>query len=78
LAPGRISNAAPLASALQFTPFANISVPSSAMVGYARFYLIVILAVASITFSIAICKIERPVYALHKNQRDELYRQYGS
>jgi hypothetical protein len=46
LAPGRISNAAPLASALQFTPFANISVPSSAMVGYARFYLIVVLAVA--------------------------------
>jgi hypothetical protein len=36
----------PLASALQFSPFANISVPSGAMVGYARFYLLVILALA--------------------------------
>lgn len=36
----------PLAGALQFTPFANISVPSSAMVGYAGFYLLVVLALA--------------------------------
>src|SRR5207302_2676306 len=36
----------PLAGALQFTPFANISVPSGAMVGYAGFYLIIILALA--------------------------------
>ena len=36
----------PLAGALQFTPFANVSVPSSAMVGYAGFYLLVILALA--------------------------------
>ena len=36
----------PLAGALQFTPFANISVPSGAMVGYAGFYLLVILALA--------------------------------
>jgi hypothetical protein len=36
----------PLAGALQFTPFANISVPSSTMVGYAGFYPIVVLAAA--------------------------------
>jgi hypothetical protein len=36
----------PLAGALQFSPFANVSVPSGAMVGYAGFYLLVILAVA--------------------------------
>lgn len=36
----------PLAGALQFSPFANISVPSGAMVGYAGFYLLVVLALA--------------------------------
>lgn len=36
----------PLAGALQFSPFANISVPSGAMVGYAGFYLIAVLALA--------------------------------
>ena len=36
----------PLAGALQFTPFANISVPSGAMVGYAGFYLLVMLVLA--------------------------------
>jgi len=36
----------PLAGALQFSPFANISVPSSAMVGYSGFYMLVLLAAA--------------------------------
>jgi Cu-processing system permease protein len=36
----------PLAGALQFTPFADISVPSGAMVGYAGFYLLFMLALA--------------------------------
>jgi Cu-processing system permease protein len=36
----------PLAGALQFTPFADISVPSGAMVGYAGFYLLLMLALA--------------------------------
>lgn len=36
----------PLAGALQYTPFANISVPSEAMVAYAGFYLLALLAVA--------------------------------
>lgn len=36
----------PLAGALQFSPFANISVPSGAMVGYAGFYLLVTLVLA--------------------------------
>jgi ABC-type transport system involved in multi-copper enzyme maturation permease subunit len=36
----------PLAGALQFTPFANISVPSVGMVGYSGLYLLVLLAVA--------------------------------
>jgi Cu-processing system permease protein len=36
----------PLAGALQFSPFANVSVPSAAMVGYAGFYLLVMLALA--------------------------------
>jgi ABC-type transport system involved in multi-copper enzyme maturation permease subunit len=36
----------PLAGALPYSPFANISVPSGAMVGYAGFYLLVILALA--------------------------------
>jgi hypothetical protein len=35
-----------LAGALQFSPFANVSVPSGAMVGYAGFYLLVALALA--------------------------------
>ncbi len=36
----------PLAGALQFTPFANISVPSGAMVEYSGFYLLALLAAA--------------------------------
>jgi Cu-processing system permease protein len=36
----------PLAGALQFSPFANVSVPSAAMVGYAGFYLLLMLALA--------------------------------
>jgi Cu-processing system permease protein len=36
----------PLAGALQFSPFANISVPSGAMVGYAGFYLVILLILA--------------------------------
>jgi Cu-processing system permease protein len=36
----------PLAGALQFTPFADISVPSGAMVGYAGLYLLLMLALA--------------------------------
>src|SRR5579883_17889 len=36
----------PLAGALQFSPFANISVPSEAMVAYADVYLLATLAVA--------------------------------
>jgi hypothetical protein len=36
----------PLAGALQFSPFANVSVPSGAMVTYAGFYLIILLLLA--------------------------------
>jgi ABC-type transport system involved in multi-copper enzyme maturation permease subunit len=36
----------PLAGALQFSPFANISVPSGAMVAYAGFYLLALLVAA--------------------------------
>jgi Cu-processing system permease protein len=36
----------PLAGALQFSPFANVSVPSGAMIGYAGFYLTATLALA--------------------------------
>jgi Cu-processing system permease protein len=36
----------PLAGALQSSPFANVSVPSGAMVGYAGFYMLLMLALA--------------------------------
>jgi Cu-processing system permease protein len=36
----------PLTGALQFSPFANVSVPSGAMVGYAGLYLAILLALA--------------------------------
>jgi hypothetical protein len=36
----------PLAGALPFSPFANLSVPSATMVGYAGFYLLALLALA--------------------------------
>lgn len=36
----------PLASALPFSPFANVSIPSPTMIGYAGFYLLVALAIA--------------------------------
>ena len=36
----------PLAGALPFSPFANVSIPSATMIGYAGFYLLVALAIA--------------------------------
>lgn len=36
----------PLAGALPFSPFANVSIPSPTMIGYAGFYLLIALAVA--------------------------------
>jgi Cu-processing system permease protein len=36
----------PLAGALQFSPFADISVPSIAMIGYSCVYLLVALVIA--------------------------------
>jgi Cu-processing system permease protein len=41
----------PIAGALQFTPFANVSVPSWTMVGYAGVYLVVALLIAVYHFS---------------------------
>lgn len=38
--------ATPLAASLPFSPFANVSIPSVSMIGYAGFYLIVALAIA--------------------------------
>jgi Cu-processing system permease protein len=38
--------ATPLAASLPFSPFANVSIPSVTMIGYAEFYLIVALAIA--------------------------------
>jgi Cu-processing system permease protein len=37
---------APLAGSLPFSPFANVSIPSATMIGYAGFYLLVALGVA--------------------------------
>jgi ABC-2 type transport system permease protein len=42
----------PLAGSLQFSPFADISVPSLAMIGYAGFYLLIALATAIYHFQI--------------------------
>jgi Cu-processing system permease protein len=36
----------PLAGSLPFSPFANVSVPSLTMIGYAGFYLLLALAIA--------------------------------
>jgi len=36
----------PLAGSLPFSPFANVSIPSPTMIGYAGFYLLVALAIA--------------------------------
>jgi len=36
----------PLAGSLPFSPFANVSVPSPVMIGYAGFYLLVALIIA--------------------------------
>ena len=36
----------PLAGSLPFSPFANVSIPSGTMIGYAGFYLLVALAIA--------------------------------
>jgi hypothetical protein len=35
-----------LAGALPFSPFANVSIPSTTMIGYAGFYLIAAMAIA--------------------------------
>ncbi len=37
---------APLAGSLPFSPFANVSIPSMTMIGYAGFYLLISLAIA--------------------------------
>jgi ABC-type transport system involved in multi-copper enzyme maturation permease subunit len=36
----------PLAGSLPFSPFANVSIPSATMIGYAGFYLLIALAIA--------------------------------
>ncbi len=36
----------PLAGSLQFSPFADVSVPSLTMIGYAFVYLVVVLGIA--------------------------------
>jgi ABC-2 type transport system permease protein len=41
---------APLAGALPFSPFANVSIPSGTMIGYAGVYLLVALAIATYHF----------------------------
>lgn len=40
----------PLAGSLPFSPFSNVSVPSNTMIGYAAFYLLVVLSVALVRF----------------------------
>ena len=40
----------PLAGSLSFSPFANVSIPSVTAIGYAGFYLVVVLAVATWQF----------------------------
>jgi ABC-type transport system involved in multi-copper enzyme maturation permease subunit len=40
----------PLAGALQFSPFADVSIPSGTMIGYAGVYLLVALAIATYHF----------------------------
>jgi Cu-processing system permease protein len=42
----------PLTASLQFTPFANVSIPSGTMIGYAVFYLLVALAIALYHFHV--------------------------
>jgi hypothetical protein len=42
----------PLTASLQFTPFANVSIPTGTMIGYAVFYLLVALAIALYHFRI--------------------------
>lgn len=42
----------PLAGSLPFSPFANVSIPSSTMIGYAGFYLLVALFIAAYHFQI--------------------------
>ncbi|HEV2388882.1 MAG TPA: ABC transporter permease subunit [Candidatus Acidoferrales bacterium] len=41
----------PLAGSLQFSPFANVSVPSGTMIGYAVFYLLAALGIAIFHFA---------------------------
>jgi Cu-processing system permease protein len=40
----------PLAGSLSFSPFANVSIPSVTAIGYAGFYLVVVLAIATWQF----------------------------
>jgi hypothetical protein len=40
----------PIAGALPFSPFANVSLPSRTMIGYASFYLLVALVIANYHF----------------------------
>lgn len=42
----------PLAGALPFSPFANVSIPSPTMIGYAGFYLLIALVIAIYHFQI--------------------------
>lgn len=42
----------PLAGSLPFSPFANVSIPSATMIGYAGFYLLVALLVAMYHFQV--------------------------
>jgi hypothetical protein len=40
----------PLAGSLQFSPFADVSIPSWTMIGYAGVYLLVALTIAIVHF----------------------------
>lgn len=42
----------PLAGALPFSPFANVSIPSPTMIGYAGFYLLIALVIAIYHFQV--------------------------
>lgn len=42
----------PLAGSLPFSPFANVSIPSAAMIGYAGFYLLIALLIAIYHFQV--------------------------
>lgn len=44
--------ATPLAASLPFSPFANVSIPSTTMIGYAEFYLVIALVIAVYHFHV--------------------------